>query len=79
MKIGIDIGGSHIGVGLTKDEKILIKRERDFLDSEKRNIKTVIVEIITDYIREILEEANLKLNEIEQIRNCSSTEHAKAV
>ena len=27
MKIGIDIGGNHIGIGLLKDNKIIEKKE----------------------------------------------------
>ena len=40
MRIGIDIGGSHIGVGLV-DEKgnIILKKEKDLLKENKQNIK----------------------------------------
>ena len=34
MKIGIDIGGSHIGVGLVKDDgKLISQKSNKFYDS----------------------------------------------
>ena len=39
MKIGIDLGGSHIGIGLIDDEKNIIEKfEKDFSEDEKKNI-----------------------------------------
>ena len=31
MKIGIDLGGSHIGIGLIEYDNILIIKERNFI------------------------------------------------
>ena len=67
MKIGIDLGGSHIAVGLVQDDKIIIKKERSFLDEDRKNIKKVIKDSIIKFIEEILHEADLKLNDIELI------------
>lgn len=59
MRIGIDIGGNHIGVGLVDDfGKIIIKKENDILVKEKTNIKVEIIENIKRYIIEILKEKN---------------------
>ena len=47
MKIGIDLGGSHIGIGVINENgKILEKREVDL------NINVSIEEFITNYITE---------------------------
>ena len=50
MKIGIDLGGSHIAVGVVdKDGKILDKREKRLRGIEKKAIKkTIENEIITN-------------------------------
>ena len=72
MKIGIDIGGSHIAVGLVENGKIIIKKEKDFEENKKS--PQIIEEKIEKYIKEILEEKIIKLEDIEQIRNISTTE-----
>ena len=63
MNIGIDIGGSHIGVGLIENEKIITKREMDLIIS-KEDIKEVIIRNICKFINEILEEKDLNIEEI---------------
>lgn len=61
MRIGIDIGGSHIGVGLVDDTgKIIIKKEKDILREEKINIQTEITNTAKKYITEILEEQHVE-------------------
>ena len=67
MKIGIDIGGSHIAVGLVDNGKVILKKERDFLEDEKNNIEEVIENEIKRYIQEVLECAGKKLKDIELI------------
>lgn len=68
MKIGIDIGGSHIAVALLdKNEKIILKKEKDFLKEEKENIKITIVDTISRFIKEILKEKDISLECIELI------------
>ena len=47
MKIGIDVGGSHIGIGVVnKDGRIVEKIEKRLTEVEKRNIKKAIEEYI---------------------------------
>ena len=47
MKIGIDIGGSHIGIGVVdKNGRIVEKIEKRLTEAEKRNIKKSIEEYI---------------------------------
>ena len=67
MKIGIDIGGSHIAVGLINNENIIAKKERDIEEQDKHNIEQFIINIIVKFINELLEEYNLTINEIELI------------
>ena len=38
MKIGIDLGGSHIGIGVIQDETIIEKFEKDFSNEDKSNL-----------------------------------------
>ena len=47
MNIGIDIGGSHIGVGLVGSSgKIINKKEVDILPEDKKNIEKKIITTI---------------------------------
>ena len=67
MKIGIDIGGSHIACGLVDNGNIIMKKEKDFLEKDKVNIKKIIEATIIEYIEEILKEKNLNINNLELI------------
>ena len=67
MKIGIDLGGSHVGVGLIEDDKILISKEKNFTREDRENIKETIIFQIDKLISEILEEKNIFMNDIELI------------
>ena len=51
MKIGIDLGGSHIGFGVIENETILEKYEKDFTDEDKSHIIEVIEEYIVGKVR----------------------------
>lgn len=57
MKIGIDIGGSHIGIGLVNEENnIIIKKEHNWTDEEKNNFFNSIEIYIKKLINEIKKE-----------------------
>ena len=58
MKVGIDLGGSHIGLGVIENENIIEKFERDFTDEDKSHI----IEVIEDYIIEKIKELEYKYN-----------------
>lgn len=47
MKIGIDIGGSHIGIGLVDNNGSIVLKEEKFI-KDKTNIKEQIEEFITE-------------------------------
>ena len=54
MRIGIDIGGSHIGIGLVDNKgKIVLKHEYEITNNEKKNIEKVIEKHIIETIDEI--------------------------
>ena len=54
MKIGIDLGGSHIGIGVINDEDQIIEAfEKDFTEEDKNNIVDVIEEYIVKTVKEI--------------------------
>ena len=70
MKIGIDLGGSHIGVGIITDkEKILIKKEKNikFYEKDKSNIKQEIRDSILSLINNVLGEMQIPSFAIEEI------------
>lgn len=53
MKIGIDLGGSHIGLGVIENEKMIEKFEKDFSNEDKSHIIEVIENYITEKVKEI--------------------------
>lgn len=68
MKIGIDVGGSHIGVGIVDDNaKIIDKIEEDINKYENEKIENLILLKIIDFINTLLERNNLSINKIEKI------------
>lgn len=52
MKIGIDIGGSHIGLGLVDDKGKIIQKEEKFI-KDKNDIENSIEEFIFEKVTEI--------------------------
>ena len=63
MKIGIDLGGSHIGIGIV-DEKgyVIEKSEKRIIEKDRKNIKSTIEKYITEKVRNTIKE-----NEITEI------------
>ena len=64
MKIGIDLGGSHVAVGIVENGKIQKHLEKDIV--EKRQIENVLVEDILNLIKALLDNNKLEEN-IEKI------------
>lgn len=65
MKIGIDLGGSHIGVGVVQNGEIIYKIEKDLSENEKGNKN--IIELIIKIVNEIIKQNNIKAENIERI------------
>lgn len=66
MRIGIDVGGSHIGIGLINDGKLLLKKEKDYSYYEK-DMSNIVIETIIELIKQITKENNLEVSNIELI------------
>lgn len=68
MKIGIDIGGSHIAVGLVENNgSIVVKKEKNINSEDRKNIEKFIEETIAIAINEILRNNKIKVEDIEMI------------
>ena len=54
MKVGIDLGGSHVAIGVVDNRgKIIEKFEKRILDSEKKNIRKTLEDNILQHIKEL--------------------------
>lgn len=69
MKIGVDIGGSHVGVGILNSSGTFIaKKEKDLNNiGKKENYSEILVENIINLITQTLEEKKVKIEDIELI------------
>lgn len=63
MDIGIDIGGSHIAIGIVNQNGMIIEKfEKRIMSQEKKNIKRTLEEYITEQILEL--ETKYKISKI---------------
>ena len=67
MKIGIDVGGSHIGVGLINGQELIETVDQFFTEEDKKDIENSIVRKINELIDELLLKTNTTLDSIESI------------
>lgn len=67
MKIGIDLGGSHIETGIIDEDKIIDQTDKIFVSEDRKNIRKVIVDTALSQINELLEKNNLTKSDIELI------------
>ena len=68
MRIGIDIGGSHIGLGLVNEKnEITDKIDYVWTTEEKKNVFETMKSATVDYIEEICSRNNIDVNKIESI------------
>ena len=68
MKIGVDLGGSHVGIGLIDDSKIVGEiHEYNFKNEDKEDLGNVIIQIIPLLIEKVLKENKISLDQIELI------------
>lgn len=80
MRIGIDIGGSHIGIGLVDNNgKIILKQEYEITKNEKKNIEKVIEKHIIETIDQIQQIQNLKNIELIGICSCGMIKQGEIV
>ncbi len=68
MRIGIDLGGSHVGVGLIEGSQIIGEiKDVSFTKEDRNHIEDVIIDTIVTFVNDILRENKLKLEDIELI------------
>ena len=67
MKIGIDLGGSHIGIGLIEQNDLKGVVDKFFTQEDRKNIENAILNNIDELINKILEENKLSIKDIEKI------------
>lgn len=70
MKIGIDLGGSHVAIGLVDDNYEIIEKRTYYMNDnnkKKVSLEDYIVNSIVHGINEILESTKYKLSQIESI------------
>lgn len=67
MKIGIDVGGSHIGLGIVNENgEITYKKEKDYLFYED-DMSEVVIGTIILLIRDAIKDNNIDINKIERV------------
>lgn len=60
MKIGIDLGGSHIAIGVVDNNgRIVEKTEKRITNVEKRNIKKAIEEYIIEHVKHFMQQYHI--------------------
>jgi len=79
MKIGVDLGGSHIGVGLIDGSKILDSEDKILTRVDRVDIEKSIIEEITSLINTLCERNNININDIELIGIASPGTISKGV
>lgn len=67
IRIGVDIGGSHVGVGIIKNGNLIDMSGRDLTKQDKQNIKESLVNTILELIDEVLDDTHLNITEIDMI------------
>lgn len=61
MKIGLDIGGSHIAVGIVNDNyELILKEEKDIKISEAKNPEQTLQNTINMLIDNIISQVGLQ-------------------
>ena len=80
MKIGIDLGGSHIAIGVIDDKGYIVeKAEKRLLSKDKKDIKTSIETYIVKNVKELMEKYKIKEIGIAVPGTIKSTEIIKSV
>lgn len=67
MRVGIDVGGSHIGLGIINAQnKLIIKEEKDY-DTRKDDMSEIVIQTIINLLKQVLLKQNITIEDIEQI------------
>lgn len=62
MRIGIDLGGSHIGIGVVQEGSLLEKQEVELTEEmiKNSNVKDYIEKYILEQIQELLQKYEIE-------------------
>lgn len=77
MRIGIDLGGSHIETGIIDGDNIIDVTDKIFVKEDRKNIRDVIINTAIKMIDELLKKNNLSKSEIELIGIASPRDYFK--
>ncbi|MBE5819338.1 MAG: ROK family protein [Clostridiales bacterium] len=67
MRVGIDVGGSHIGLGIIdRENNLIIKEEKDY-DIINEDMSEIVIRTIIDLLKQVLLKQNLTIDDIEKI------------
>ena len=84
MNIGIDIGGSHIGIALVEDGNIVGNvKEKDLTRKERLDLKQTLIDDIIRMVNELLSENKISIQSINTIgisspRNCNQRHNSQS-
>ena len=67
MKIGIDLGGSHIGIGLIEGYELKATVDKFFVTEDRKDMENAILRNIDELINKLLIENNIDIKHIEKI------------
>lgn len=68
MKIGVDIGGSHIAVGIIdENDNLIVQKQKDLMPDEKCKISIILKNMLIQMIEEVLCEKNIEKKQIKKI------------
>ena len=67
MKIGIDLGGSHIGVGLIEGYDLKDTVDKFFSQEDKLNIEEAILNNTYELVEKLLNQNSISISDIEKI------------
>ena len=67
MKIGIDLGGSHIGIGLIEGYELKATVDKFFVTKDRKDMENAILRNIDELINKLLIENNIDIKHIEKI------------
>lgn len=67
IRIGVDIGGSHVAVGVIKDGALIDFTDRDLTKQDKINVKKSLIDIIIQLINDVIDDVSLSISDIDLI------------
>ena len=67
MRVGVDVGGSHVGLGIVDENgKIILKKSKDY-EEHKKDMSDVVLNTIKELLRDILSKSKIDISKIESI------------